>query len=176
MSALQRSKLVADVTTAFDTKMRCATHGAMLTRASLVGDVLTCEVCCQHVIPVEDCERLAGARRSGHCGHYSAHASGALQDSHGTSHRPPLSGKLPPAPTQAVRGAAAWQHFIGFPVPSKPHPPERANTAPGSHSSWCFTAGVAGTQYGALPLPSANAPEPLHSMPVGQGMFVRQKM
>jgi hypothetical protein len=51
MSALQRTRLVADVTTAFDTKMRCGTHGKMLTRASLVGDVLMCDVCCEHVVP-----------------------------------------------------------------------------------------------------------------------------
>jgi hypothetical protein len=51
MSALQRTRLVADVTTALDTKMRCGTHGKMLTRASLVGDVLTCDVCCEHVVP-----------------------------------------------------------------------------------------------------------------------------
>ena len=51
MSVLQRSKLVAEVTTAFDTKMRCGTHGRMLTKASLVGDVLTCDVCCEHVVP-----------------------------------------------------------------------------------------------------------------------------
>ena len=51
MSAWPRRRLVADITTAFDTKMRCGAHGKMLTRASLVGDVLTCDVCCEHVIP-----------------------------------------------------------------------------------------------------------------------------
>jgi hypothetical protein len=31
--------------------MRCGDHGKMLTKASLAGDVLTCEVCCQPVVP-----------------------------------------------------------------------------------------------------------------------------
>jgi phosphohistidine swiveling domain-containing protein len=50
MSAMQRSKLVPDVLRAFDAKMRCAHHGQMLTNAALVGDVLTCETCCQDVV------------------------------------------------------------------------------------------------------------------------------
>ena len=51
MSQLQRASLVMDVTSAFDAKMRCGDHGKMVTRASLAGDVLTCEVCCQPVVP-----------------------------------------------------------------------------------------------------------------------------
>ena len=51
MSELQRSGLVREVLRACNAKMRCGHHGKMLTKAALVGDVLTCEACCLDVVP-----------------------------------------------------------------------------------------------------------------------------